>query len=139
MTIWVALFLLTLIPAVGLGLRRGGDSAVVAGVLASSFALAHLSWGSTDPLLANAAADLLCASVVVLFCSERWAMGVVALFALAVATSAAGALVGGDLQMTAHALSAVGHAQNIGLIIGGERDGGGLRIRGPQLVLGRHR
>lgn len=118
---YVALFLATLAPAVMVGIWRGGDSAVIAAVLIASFGGAHLAWGHPDPVMANAISDLICAALIVALCRSRWSSIVALLFIAAVACSVLEEMRG--LVAYAHLLSAMGHAQNIGLIIGG-RDGG---------------
>lgn len=121
MTPFVALFMVTLVPAVLAGMMRGGDALVVATVLLASFLGAHLSWDSGHPIMANAMSDLLCATLIVALCSERWAMAVAILFLLAVACS-----VIAELRVVygyAHILSILGHAQNIGTLIGGKNGG----------------
>lgn len=131
MSLYVALFLATLAPAVVTGIRRGGDGTVVAIVLIASFSGAHLSWGSQSPVLANAMMDLVCAAVIVALCHDRWSMTISLMFLGAVAYGVITQLI--DAPMHAHVLSAIGHGQNIGLIIGGRDAGLRKRIPGRQL------
>lgn len=121
MTIYVALYLVTLVPAFLVGMRRGGDSALVAVVLLASFLGAHLSWRSEDPVLVNAMSDVICAAIIVILCNARWAMGVAVLFLLAVACSITQEVRG--MIAYAHVLSFIGHMQNISTIIGGVEHG----------------
>lgn len=121
MTIYVALFLVTLAPAVILGMRRGDDSAIVAVVLLASFLGAHLAWRSEDPVLVNAISDLICAALIVILCNSGWPMGVAVLFLLAVGCSLIEEVHG--LRAYVHIISVIGHMQNIATIIGGIEHG----------------
>lgn len=121
MSLYVLIFIGTLAPAVIVGLRRGGDDSIVAAILLASFLGSHIAWGSDRPVMANAVSDLICAAAIVLLCSERWAMRIGVLFVAAVACSLSQEMRG--MVAYAHILSIIGHAQNIGTIIGGRTHG----------------
>lgn len=130
MTLYLALFLATLIPAIVVGIRRGGDNAIVSLVLLLSFVLANIAWTLPNPIIAQAAGDLLCAALIVSMCSDKWCMGIAALFVFAVFASVVAQFLTGQTILYAQALSALGHAQNIGTWIGGNHDGRTYRVGG---------
>lgn len=123
------LFIGTLAPAVLLGFRRGGQFRFTAIVLLISFALSFQSWGYSNPAWANAIGDLICAALIGLFCRERTPILIGIFFAVSAHISI---IYGIAVQpqmgygaLYAHTLSAIGHLQNVALVIGAAD--GGLR------------
>jgi hypothetical protein len=143
LSIYHILFLITLAPAVVLGLRRGGDFAFAGLMLAASFAAAWAGFSYASPVWNNAVSDFLFGFLMTLFCRERRVLVVAAFFYAATGISIVYGIcaqpeVGYSIYY-AHLLSIIGHIENLALIFGasdvGFRDG--LDGRGRSLVWAR--
>lgn len=125
--------MLTLVPAVYLGFRRGGDFFVVSIILLGSFAISLFGWSGANPLWTNAVADTLCAAFIAIFCTNKDAIRVGFLFvASALISITLGVYIYPETNYNpiyAHALSALGHAENLTLLYGATDDGFRSRLR----------
>lgn len=115
------LFIITLAPAVFLGLRRERDFQFVALVLCFSFAASFPAWDG-NPIWNNAASDALFGGLIILFCRERIPLFIGGLFLFA---SSISIIYGiciqpemGYARIYAHSLSVIGHIENLALIMG---------------------
>lgn len=127
------LFLLTLVPAVYVGFRRGGDCLVVSIVLLGSFAISIFGWSVINPIWTNAVADTLCAAFIAIFCTNNYAIRVGFLFvASALISITLGVYIYPETNYNpiyAHALSVLGHVENLTLLYGATDDGFRSRLR----------
>lgn len=132
MSIYVIAFLITLIPAVLVGIWRGGNARVIALVIGLSFVLSHLSWVSNHPLYSNTLSDLVCAAIILLYSNTQRCLYMAYLFIIAVMVSMVnGILIAPSIEhsiFTAWVLSILGHFQNIYLYWIKDDDRGGKRI-----------
>lgn len=127
------IFMMTLIPALVLGMRRGGDFAMTAIVISGSWAISFFTFDTHNPMAANAVSDGLAASFIVAFCTEKAAIRVgLIFFASGLVSIAYGVYLHPQTSYGAHyahVLSGLGHAENLALILGAADDGIRRRIR----------
>lgn len=134
------LFLMTLVPAVYLAFRRDGDFVVVGVVILGSWGVSLASWPTTAPIWSNAVGDVLCAAFIAVLCRETACLFVGLLFGGAASIS----LIYGMYifpettydPLYAHALSVMGHTQNIALAVGASDDGIRSRFRNVLRAVG---
>lgn len=127
------IFLLTLVPAVYFAFRRGGDFTTAGVIILGSWGASLASWPTSQPIWTNAVSDVLCAAFIAALCRDRACIIVGLLFGFAASVSV---IYGMYIHpkttydpLYAHAISALGHAQNIALAIGAADDGIRIRIR----------
>lgn len=127
-----ALYLLTLIPAVYLGMRRGGDFITCSIIVLGNWAAGLFTFSTASPVLANAMSDLLSATFIAILCTNRACLFVGLLLGFASTISIVYGMVIlpniGYHVVYAHILSTVGHAQNLCLLFGALDDGIRARI-----------
>lgn len=127
------LFMLTLVPAIVFGMRRGGDFALTAIVVAGSWAVSYFSFGSQSPIWTNAVSDVLSAAFIAMFCTHKAALRVgLIFFASGLLSIVYGVYTHPQTSYGvwyAHVLSVLGHAENLALLIGAADDGIRRRLR----------
>lgn len=146
MSLYHILFLCTLSPAVILGFWRKGDFRVVAIILLASFSASYLAFQTPYPIWYSAVSDLMFSALIAAFCQNRTAVVVGITFALSAQLSVIYGMANAPNQvyhpLYAHALSVLGHIENVVLAVGAW-DGGsrvgiyrGIRRLWPSLDTG---
>lgn len=133
--------MMTLLPAVVLGFRRGGDFVTASIVVIGSWLISYASFQTSNPLWTNAVSDALCAAFITLLCFERACLAVALLFwASANISLIYGLSIYPDTNYNskyAHVISVMGHLQNLALLVGSADDGIRNRIRDVLWAMGR--
>lgn len=133
--------MLTLVPAVYLAFRRGGDFVTAGIVILGSFVITLVSWDTSNVVWTNAVSDALCAAFITRLCFERACLAVALLFwASANISLIYGLSIYPDTNYNskyAHAISVMGHLQNLALLVGSADDGIRNRIRDVLWAMGR--
>lgn len=138
---FTVIYLMTLIPAVYMAFRRDGDFTTAAIVVLGNWAVGLFAWQTSNPLWTNAVSDALCAAFITRLCFERACLVVALLFwASANISLIYGLSIYPDTKYNstyAHAISVMGHLQNLALLVGSADDGIRNRIRDVLWAMGR--